>query len=98
MSVTIPQVESSRPEGVTQSATELGTKASGLAAQIETQRATLDGLRSGWQGTASDAAIAKAQATLLRMQQLRDAMTRAQAVLQQGGTTLTQTPAPSRHH
>jgi WXG100 family type VII secretion target len=91
MPVTIPQVEASRPEGLTQSATELGQKASGLASQIETQRTTLDGLRSGWQGTASDAAIAKAQTTLLRMQQIHDALNRAGTVLQQGGTTLTQT-------
>jgi len=89
--VTVPQVEASRPEGLTQSATELGQKASGLASQIGTQRATLDGLRSGWQGTASDAAIAKAQTTLLRMQQIHDALNRAQTVLQQGGTELTQT-------
>jgi WXG100 family type VII secretion target len=93
MSVTVPQVEASRPEGLTQSATELGQKASGLASQIDTQRATLDGLRSTWHGAASDAAIAKAQTTLQRMQRMHDAMTRAQTVLQQGGTTLTQTRA-----
>src|SRR5882757_3875903 len=91
MAVTVLQVEASRPEGLTQSATELGQKASGLSSQIDTQRATLDGLRSEWHGTASDAAIAKAQTTLQRMQRIHDAMTRAQAVLQQGGSTLTQT-------
>ncbi|MDT5152909.1 MAG: hypothetical protein QOI01_4642 [Mycobacterium sp.] len=91
MAVTIPQVQASRPEGLTQSATELGQKASGLASQIQTQRATLDGLRSGWQGTASDAAIAKAQPTLQRMQQIHDALNRAQTVLQQGGGQLTRT-------
>jgi WXG100 family type VII secretion target len=91
MTVTIPQVEASRPEGLTQSATELGHKASGLTSQIDKQRATLEGLRTGWQGTASEAAIAKAQPTLLRMQQVRDALTKAQTVLQQGGATLAQT-------
>lgn len=91
MTVTIPQVEASRPEVLTQSATELGQKASGLTSQIAKQRATLDGLRTAWQGTASDAAIAKAQPTLLRMQQVHDALTKAQTVLQQGGTTLAQT-------
>jgi WXG100 family type VII secretion target len=93
VSVTIPQVEASRPEGLTQSATELGQKASGLTSEIDTQRATLDGLRNTWRGTASDAAIAKAQTTLQRMQQMHDAMTQAQTVLQQGGATLTQTRA-----
>jgi uncharacterized protein YukE len=88
--VTIPQVEASRPEGLTQLATDLGQKAVQLASQIDTQRATLDGLRSGWQGTASDASIANAQPTLLRMQQIHDTMYQARSVLQQGGDQLTQ--------
>lgn len=91
MPVTVPQVEASRPEGLTQSATELGQKASSLASTIDHQRATLDGLRNGWQGTASEAAIAKAQPTLLRMQQIHDAMNRARTLLQQGGSQLTPT-------
>lgn len=91
MSVTISQVQASAPETLTASATELGQKASGLGSQIGSQRATIDGLRSGWQGSASDAAIAKAQPTLARMQQIHDALTRAQNVLQQGGAQLTQT-------
>lgn len=90
MTVTIPQVEASRPEGLTTSATELGQKASGLAAQIDTQRGTLAGLRSGWQGGASDAAIAKARPTLQGMQGIHDALTLAQTVLQDGGTHLIQ--------
>lgn len=53
MTVTIPQVEASRPEGLIQSANELGQKASGLASQIDSQRAMLDKLKSGWQGTGS---------------------------------------------
>jgi WXG100 family type VII secretion target len=91
VTVTIPQVEASRPEGLTQSATELEQKASDLATQIDKQRATLDALRGGWQGTASDAAIAKAQPTLERMQQIHDALNKVQTVLQQGGSTLAQT-------
>lgn len=91
MTVTIPQVEASRPEGLTQTASELGQKASGLATQINTQRATLDGLRSGWEGTASDAAMAKAEPTLQRMQQVHDALMKAETALHQGGATLSQT-------
>jgi WXG100 family type VII secretion target len=91
MTVTLPQVEASRPEGLTESAAKLGQKASSLASQIDKQRATLNGLRSGWQGTASDAAIAKAQPTLLRMQRIRDALNSAQTVLQHGASTLAQT-------
>ena len=91
MTVTIPQVEASQPEGLTQSATDLGQKATSLASQIDKQRANLDGLRTGWQGTAADAAIAKAQPTLLRMQQIHDALNRAQRVLAEGGSQLAQT-------
>lgn len=88
MTVTIPLVEASRPEGLCHSAAQLGARASGLGTRIDTQRATLTELRSGWQGTASDAAIAKAQPTLRRMQQIRDAMTTAQTALQEGGAAL----------
>ncbi|MDT5075685.1 MAG: hypothetical protein QOJ80_322 [Mycobacterium sp.] len=91
MTVTIPQVEAAKPEGLTQTASALGQTASSLSSQIDTQRATIDRLRDKWQGPASDAAIAKAQPTLLKMQQIHDALNRAQNVLQQGGTALTQT-------
>jgi WXG100 family type VII secretion target len=91
MTVTIPQVEASQPEGLTRSATDLGQTATSLASQIDKQRANLDGLRTGWQGTASDAAIAKAQPTLSRMQQIHDALNRAQRVLAEGGSQLAQT-------
>lgn len=91
MAVTIPQVQASQPETLTATATELGQKASGLAGRIEGQRANIDGLRSAWQGTASDAAVANAQPTLARMQQIHDALTRAETVLRDGGTQLAQT-------
>lgn len=90
MPVTVPQVEASRPETLTASATELGRKASDLAGQIDRQRATIDGLRADWHGSASDAAVAKAEPTLLRMQQVHDALDRAQAVLRNGGNDLVQ--------
>lgn len=88
MTVTVPQVEASRPEALTESATALKGKATSLATQIETQRATTERLRESWHGTASDAAAAKVAPTIERMQQIRDALTRAQAVLQDGGTRL----------
>jgi WXG100 family type VII secretion target len=89
--VTIPHVEAARPENLTQGAADLGQNASGLSAQIDRQRATVDGLQTGWQGTASDAAVAKAMPTLQRMQRIHEALTRAQNVLQRGGTQLSQT-------
>ena len=91
MTVTIPQVEASKPEGLIQTATVLGQTASSLSTQIDTQRATIDGLRDKWQGPASDAAIAKAQPTLLKLQDIHDALGRTQTALQQGGAALTQT-------
>jgi WXG100 family type VII secretion target len=91
VAVTIPQVESSRPEGLVQTAADLGQKSSTLSAQIDRQRATLEQLQNRWQGTASDAAIAKAQPTLQRMQQIQEALNRAQSVLADGGQQLAQT-------
>jgi hypothetical protein len=88
--VTIPQVEASRPNELTQSGATLGQSATGLASRIDQQRATLDTLRAGWQGTASDAALAKATPTLEQMQRMHAAMTRAQSVLQDGGSRLAQ--------
>jgi WXG100 family type VII secretion target len=81
VTVTIPQVEASKPEGLTQTATALGQTASSLSSKIDTQRATIDGLRAKWQGSASDAAIAKAQPTLLRLQDIHDALSRTQTAL-----------------
>lgn len=91
MTVTIPHVEASRPEGLTQSAAQLGEKAVGLASQIDTQRATLTKLKAGWQGPAADAAVAKAQPTLLQMRHIHDALNAAQTVLNEGGSALTLT-------
>ena len=91
MPVTIPLVKASRPEALTQAAGELGQKASGLATQIDTQRATIAGLRAGWHGTASDAAVAKAEPTVARMQQVHNGLTSAQSVLSDGGGRLGQT-------
>ncbi|KAA0094193.1 hypothetical protein CIW49_25720 [Mycolicibacterium sp. P1-18] len=84
----MPRVEAARPDRLCQSAAHLGAKASGLGTQIDTQRATLTELTSGWQGTGADAAIAKAQPTLHRMQQIRDAMVTAQTALADGGAAL----------
>lgn len=91
MTVTIPQVEAAKPEGLTATASTLGQTTSSLSTQIDTQRATIQGLRDKWQGPASDAAIAKAQPTLDRLQQVHDTLARTQSVLNDGGTALTQT-------
>lgn len=88
MTVTVPQVEASRPESLTESAGVLGGKAAGLATQIDAQRATVAALRERWEGTASEAAVAKVTPTIARMQQIHDALARAHTVLRDGGTQL----------
>lgn len=90
MPVTIPQVEAANPDSLTQSGTAIGQSASGLNERISQQQTTLNTLKSGWQGSASDAAIAKATPTLQQMQQMHESMTKLQATLQQGGTALAQ--------
>ena len=59
MAVTIPQVEASSPDTLTQAGADLGHKATGLADRISRQRSAIARLRIGWQGSASDAAVAK---------------------------------------
>lgn len=88
MTVTIPQVEAANPEGLTQSGRDVGRAAAALGARISAQQRTLDQLRTNWQGTASDAAIAQATATLQRMQRMRATMTQLQSVLESGGEQL----------
>ncbi|MUL83108.1 MULTISPECIES: alpha/beta hydrolase [unclassified Mycolicibacterium] len=90
MTVTIPQVEASRPEALTQSAAELDRSANNLADQINRQRAMVDSLRAGWEGSASAAAIASAEKSLQRMERMKEAISRAQAVLQAGGSQLSE--------
>lgn len=87
--LTIPQVEAARPDGLTQSGAAMGQSAAGLNERISRQQSTLDSLKSGWQGSASDAAIAKAAPTLRRMRQMRQSMATLKSTLQEGGAALT---------
>ena len=91
VAVTIPQVQATHPDTLTAVAATLGAKATSLATQIDTQRTAIDGLRAGWNGTACDAAITKAQSTLEQMQRIHDSLTRAQTALQAGGEQLGKT-------
>lgn len=87
--LTIPQVESARPDGLTQAGAAMGQSAAGLNERISRQQSTLDTLKSGWQGSASDAAIAKAAPTLQRMRQMQQSMATLKSTLQEGGAALT---------
>lgn len=93
MPVTIPQVEAAAPESLTRSGAELGRLASTLNDRLHQQRTALSRLQSAWQGTASDAAVAKAAPTLEQMQRLHQSLTRLQAGLADGGALLTRTRA-----
>lgn len=88
MPVTIPQVQDSQPDQLIRAGGELGTRASGLAARIDQQRATLHMLRSGWQGAAAEAAQGSAVPTVARMQQMHDALLRTGTLLSRGGSSL----------
>lgn len=90
MTVTIAQVESSQPDALTRAGDQMGTAASTYQAQIERQQANLARLTSGWQGTASAAAVADGQKTLAQMRDVHDALVKAQGPLQAGGAQLTQ--------
>lgn len=86
----IPEVEASRPDQLLHAASVVGNSASELSDRIEVQRGNLARLRDGWQGTAADAAVAKARPTLDRMQTAHDALQKLTAALQTGGDQLTQ--------
>lgn len=88
--LTIQQVEAARPEGLAQSGAAMGQSAAGLNERISRQQSTLDTLKSGWQGSASDAAIAKAAPTLRRMRQMQQSMATLKSTLQEGGAALTE--------
>ena len=90
MTVTIRQVESSHPEALTQGGAQMGAAVAVYQAQVEQQRANLAMLKSGWQGAASDAAVADGQRTLTQMQAVLDAMIRVQSAMDAGGAQLTQ--------
>lgn len=89
--VTIPQVEASQPGNLVQAGAEMGQKAAALSTQIEQHQKGLQTLHAGWQGSASEAAQAKSTATVQRMQQLQEALTRTQTIMQEGGGRLAQT-------
>ncbi|OMC51970.1 hypothetical protein A5742_17725 [Mycolicibacterium fortuitum] len=85
MTVSIAQVQASQPEALTRAAGQMGVAAETYQVQIEKQRANLAKLASGWQGSASDAAIADGLKTFAQMQRVHEAMAKVQGPLQAGG-------------
>jgi uncharacterized protein YukE len=90
VTVSVSLVEATRPEELTSAATNLGGKVAQLNSTIDAQRTAVRDLQGGWQGTAADAALARAERDLAKQTGFRDRLQQAQRVLQTGGTYLGQ--------
>ncbi|AKS31933.1 alpha/beta hydrolase [Mycolicibacterium goodii] len=86
----ISEVRSSHPEVLAQTGADIGGRAAILQAQMDRQRAVIDDLRRGWNGTSADSAVDSAERSLRRMQRLHESLTALQAALQTGGADLAQ--------
>lgn len=91
--VTIPDVEASNPDRVTQAAGQVGASAAAVREQLSAGRQALMQLRDGWEGAASEAAATRVERTLAQQQQLADTLQRFRSVLQSGGDQLAVTRA-----
>jgi WXG100 family type VII secretion target len=91
MAVSVSLVETTRPEELTTAATNLSGKVAQLNSTIDTQRNALRDLQGGWEGEASQAALARAERDLAKQTGFRDRLAQAQQILQTGGTHLAQT-------
>ena len=89
MAVSVSLVQATHPEALSTAASNLGGKVAQLNFTIDAS-ATPYGSWGGWQGTASDAARARAERDLAKQTGFRDRLTRAQQVLQTAGTHLAQ--------
>jgi hypothetical protein len=90
MAVSVSLVEATNPEALTTAATDLGGKVALLNSTIDAQRTAVRDLTGGWQGTAADAALARAERDLAKQTGFRDRLQQAQRALQTGGTYLGQ--------
>lgn len=91
--VSIPDVEASNPDRLTQAAGQVGASAAAVREQLSAGRQALVQLRDGWEGAASDAAATRVERTLAQQQQLADSLQRFRSVLQSGGDQLAATRA-----
>ncbi|OBC16435.1 hypothetical protein A5784_26890 [Mycobacterium sp. 852013-50091_SCH5140682] len=88
MTVTISSVTGSQPEQVMAAAVHAGNSATTASQQLDAGKQNLDRLRSGWEGTASEAAIATAQRTLVEQQKIADTLGLLYSALSDGGSQL----------
>ncbi|MGA9376211.1 MAG: alpha/beta hydrolase [Mycobacterium sp.] len=85
---TIPVVAASNPATLSDAAAQLQGKIAGLDSVIATHARTLTELASGWEGTASAAAVANAEKTLQKMTALREQLQTIRTTLSIGGANL----------
>ncbi len=88
MTVTISTVTGSQPEQVMDAAAHAGNSATAIGQQIDAGKQNLAALKSGWEGTASEAAVANAERTLVEQQKISDALRQLQSALSDGGSRL----------
>ena len=88
--MTLSTVETTRPEELNTAATSLGGKVVQLNSTIDAQRNALTELQSSWQGTASEAATARAERNLKQQTHFRNQLEQTKKTLQTGGTHLSQ--------
>jgi uncharacterized protein YukE len=88
VSVSVSTVEASNPDALTTAAGQLTTKIGQLDTTIAAQRQALAQLKASWQGTASDAAVAKAERDLAKQETLSARLQALQTALQNGGSQL----------
>ncbi len=89
MATSISAVEASQPQRLVSAAADVGTRAAQLDTLIQTQRQSVTKLRSGWAGTAADAAVTRGEQNLASQEELRDKLRTLQSVMASGGGQLT---------
>lgn len=91
MAVSVSAVEASRPERLVAAADRLGHKIAQLEGIMADQRRASNELRQSWEGTAADAATARAERDLDRQEDLRARLRAIEQALQSGGARLSAT-------
>lgn len=90
---TIAEVEKANFDALTQAAGQVGSRLRAMQEQLKAGQEALERLRGGWEGQASDAAVAKVERTLERQHRIVDALQRVQKALAESGSQLSATRA-----
>jgi Calpain family cysteine protease len=88
MAATISIVEATQPSRLIDAASAQADKAAAVAAAIDAQKGSLDGLRASWRGATADTATAKAGTDLARQRAVHTTLTNHASALRFGGANL----------